>query len=342
MRFFVVFQNQTFKQEHDEGILWAPQKDSNGGAPKFHWTNMLKLKRYDVVFSIVKNEVKARGTVIEHAIESENPFDNNLWGREGWLVKIDYNFSMNKVLIKEHITDIRDMLPDKYSPFRKSNGFGNQGYLFEISNQLGEYLDNLVSDTFKGEDTTSVFEIDEDTSDIISRVFEEEGINEGEVTLIEVDPPSTPNKPKSKTQKVYGRKTDFIKKARRDAAVGQLAEELVINYERQKLIEEGYQHLANKVKWVAKKADGYGYDVLSYNIDGTKKYIEVKATSLSKTNPFDISANEVKTSMMYKDNYWIYRVYYIDSDEPKFFKINGSIEDRFELVPTSYKAYFKQ
>ncbi len=341
MKFYVVFQNQTFKQEHDEGILWAPLKDSKGGPPKFHWTNMVKLKKGDIVFSIVKNEVKARGTVVNPAIESENPFDNDLWGREGWLVYIDYNFSMNKVSIKDHISDIKLMLPEKYSPFRKTNGYGNQGYLFEISNVLGEYIDNLVSDTFKETDTSSVFDIDEDTSHIISNVFEEEGINEGEITLIEVDPPNNSNKPRNKIQKVFGKKTDFIKKARRDAAVGQLAEELVLNYEKQYLLENGYPLLAEKVKWVAKKADGFGYDVLSYNVDGTKKYIEVKATSLSKTNPFDISANEVKTSTKYKEDYWIYRVYYINSENPKFFKIKGSIEDTFELVPTSFKAYFK-
>jgi hypothetical protein len=342
MKFYVVFQNQTFKQEHDEGILWAPLRDASGGSPKFHWSNMLKLKKNDVVFSIVKNSIKARGIVIEEAIVSDNPFRNELWGREGWLVEIDYNFSINDVQIMNHINDIRPLLPVKYSPFRKDNGYGNQGYLYEISNELGEYLDNLVSDVYIDSDFDSVFEIDIDTAEIISSLFEEEGFKEAEITLVEVEPPILSNKPKAKIQKVIGKKTDFIKKARRDAAKGQLAEELVLNYEKQNLIDAGYPELAKKVKWVAKKADGYGYDVLSYNIDGSKKYIEVKSTSLSKTNPFDITTNEVKTSIEFKKNYWIYRVYYIESNKPKFYKINGSVEEVFELVPTSYKAYFKE
>jgi len=342
MRFYVVFQNKTFKQEHDEGILWAPKKDSKGGPPKFHWKNMEKLNRGDIVFSIVKNEVKARGVVLHSAVDSENPFENDLWSRAGWLVKIDYDFSMNQVRIKDHISEISPLLSEKYSPFSKLTGKGNQGYLYEISDELGEYIDNLVSDTCKETDTSSVFEVDEETSELIKNLFDEEGISEGEITLIESEPPNSSNKPKTRTQKVFGKKTDFIKKAKRDAAIGHLAEELVINYEKQYLIDNGFPLLAEKVKWVAKVADGFGYDVLSYNFDGSTKYIEVKATSLSKTNPFDISANEVKTSMEYKDKYWIYRVYYVNSDKPKFFKINGPIEDKFELVPTSYKAYFRE
>ena len=49
MNYFVVFQGKTFKQEHKEGILWAPAIGKKGGKPYFHWENMTKCNVGDVV-----------------------------------------------------------------------------------------------------------------------------------------------------------------------------------------------------------------------------------------------------------------------------------------------------
>jgi hypothetical protein len=50
MNFFIVFQNKTFKDEYSGGYLWAPQEDSGGYTP-FHWKNMTKVHRGDVIIS---------------------------------------------------------------------------------------------------------------------------------------------------------------------------------------------------------------------------------------------------------------------------------------------------
>lgn len=187
-----------------------------------------------------------------------------------------------------------------------------------------------------------VFKTDETTSSIIRGVYDEEGIDNGEVILIETERPEGSNKPKYKKQSVNAKKTDFLKKTKRDAAIGIRGEELVVLHEKNHLNELGLTDLANQVKWVAQIADGYGYDVLSFDEDGLEKYIEVKTTTIANDkHPFDISANEVKTSDTFKDQYWIYRIYNVEENEPKFYKTNGSISEQFDLVPSSYKAYLK-
>lgn len=118
-----------------------------------------------------------------------------------------------------------------------------------------------------------IFEIDTAASVIIHDALESEGINLDEVSLIETIRPEGSNKPTYKRQSISGRKTDFLQKSKRDAAIGLRGEELVVLYEKNHLKDLGLDDLASQVKWVAKEADGYGYDVLSFDEDGLEKYI---------------------------------------------------------------------
>ncbi len=302
---------------------------------------MTKCDVGDVVFSVVRNEIVSRGIVKKRAVTEDNPFDNELWINEGWKVELDYNFTINNIKVKDHIDLIKDLLPDKYAPFNPITGRGNQGYLYTIPNQLGHLLDDLIIDVTQDYDVKSVFEVDEDAEELIQGVYEEAGIKEGEVMLVEEDPPSISNKPKTKVTKVHGRKVDYLKKAERDQKQGIKAERLVLEYEKQCLKDQGRDDLAKQVKWVAKEADGYGYDILSYDLEGNEKYIEVKSTSLGKNAPFDVSANEVETSKKYKGQYWVYRVYHIEDKQPRFFMSQGNIAVEFDLEPSAFKAYLK-
>jgi hypothetical protein len=73
-----------------------------------------------------------------------------------------------------------------------------------------------------------------------------------------------------------------------------------------------------------------------------EKYIEVKSTTGDSTVPFEISSNEVKFSKQNAAHYYIYRICNSTSRNPVYFTIKGSVEDNFNLVPTSFKAYKKK
>ncbi len=342
MNYFIVFQNQTFSEEHSKGILWAPKSDKNGGPAKFHWSSMKDIKKGDIIFSIIKNVIISRGVALSSATDESNPFSNDLWNRDGWLVNIDYNYTYEKIKIMDYIKTIRPLLPNIYSPFNHITGKGNQGYLFPISRELGILLDNFISGTYKSEIFEGIFDIDQDTSDSIRHLYEEQQINEGTVIIVETEHPFHSNRPRVKKQVIHGRKIDFIKKAEQDSKTGMLAERLVIEHEKLFLTSNGRKDLAELVKWVAKEADGYGYDVLSYDLAGKEKYIEVKATLLGKNHPFEITANEVMTSEQLESNYWIYRIYYMNSDQPMFYKMHGSASEVLDLEPIVFRAYIKE
>lgn len=140
-------------------------------------------------------------------------------------------------------------------------------------------------------------------------------------------------------------KIDYIKKAMKDAKTGLLGEQLVIQYEQERLSSLGLEEYAEKVRWVSSESDSYGFDILSYTLlpDGSVKelYIEVKATTSKVDTAFYVSRNEVEKSILFSDRYCLYRIYDANSITPKFYPAFGKIEDNFILDPVTYMARYK-
>ena len=81
------------------------------------------------------------------------------------------------------------------------------------------------------------------------------------------------------------KKKDYIKKAIEDTKTGLTGEKLVLEFEKNRLIDIGLHKKVPEIKWVSEKSDSYGYDILSYDLINGKiveRYIEVKATKSSK------------------------------------------------------------
>lgn len=145
MNYFLVFQNKTFNKERVGSYLWAPQK-TKAGLEKFFWSNMKKVKQGDIIFSVCNRKIVSINTALGVCVDAIKPvaFDSdNLWEKEGWLLNADYSILKQPISIIDNVDDILKRCPMKYSPFT-SSGKGNQGYLYEIGKELGEFLINLV------------------------------------------------------------------------------------------------------------------------------------------------------------------------------------------------------
>ena len=82
--------------------------------------------------------------------------------------------------------------------------------------------------------------------------------------------------------KALGKKagaTVFDQKNRRNKLIGNQGEDIVFLAEKRALRENGKPDLAKKVEAICKTDDGAGYDILSFELDGTPKRIEVKSTA---------------------------------------------------------------
>ncbi len=133
---------------------------------------------------------------------------------------------------------------------------------------------------------------------------------------------------------------DYSAIDRKNKKVGLGGEKLVLLYEKKFLLDNNRQDLAAKVSHVSVDiGDGLGYDILSYEKNGEKKYIEVKTTSGNSKTDFFVTKSELKRSNTEK-NYFLYRVYNYDQTNNKgdFFIKKGALDENFMLEPDNYKA----
>jgi uncharacterized protein DUF3883 len=75
---------------------------------------------------------------------------------------------------------------------------------------------------------------------------------------------------------------------------GRAGELLVAAHEKAQLMKAGLTHLAEMVERTAEvEGDGAGFDVRSFHMDGSPKFIEVKTTRGDASTDFYVSRNEV-------------------------------------------------
>jgi Domain of unknown function (DUF3883) len=135
-------------------------------------------------------------------------------------------------------------------------------------------------------------------------------------------------------------KINYLEKEQNNRGLGEEGESLVVAYERWRLIKAGKDSLADTIDWVSKrKGDGAGYDILSKNINGTDRYIEVKTTKLSKETPIYLSRNELSFASIKTKEFYLYRVFNFN-EHPQIFIKHGRYEDYCKMIAQTYKGYF--
>lgn len=135
-------------------------------------------------------------------------------------------------------------------------------------------------------------------------------------------------------------KTNYLEKEQHNRSLGMHGEELVLQYEKWQLTVSGKESLADQVRWISKEeGDGAGFDILSRNVNGTDKYIEVKTTKLGKETPFYFSRNELLFSQNKSSDYHLYRLFNFNQNAKMFVK-NGGLDKVCTSVPLTFKGYF--
>jgi hypothetical protein len=116
---------------------------------------------------------------------------------------------------------------------------------------------------------------------------------------------------------------DFEALDTRNRLNGRAGEEFVFRLEKRRLSADGRPDLAGGVEWVAQEqGDGLGYDVASFDSDGTPTMIEVKTTSLGRDAAFFVSRCEIACAEAYGDRFRLYRLFEFPY-RPQVFVLRG-------------------
>lgn len=105
---------------------------------------------------------------------------------------------------------------------------------------------------------------------------------------------------------------------------GNVGELLVVDIERNYLINRGRSDLAKRIRHVSQEADGHGYDIQSFFTDGQEKYIEVKSTSATTSRTFQLSKNEFEFLQTHQNNAYVYHVLNVASEHQSTVRVYPS------------------
>ena len=135
-------------------------------------------------------------------------------------------------------------------------------------------------------------------------------------------------------------KIDYVQKQKTNIVIGYTGEKQVLEYERKRL--SNHPDLQRRIKWQSQESDAIGYDILSYDKDGTERQIEVKSTNAQPSDKFHFVLTENERQHALKlTNYWIYYVFSIDN-QPTIYKIKNPFKDDLvQIEPIKYKVNIK-
>lgn len=156
----------------------------------------------------------------------------------------------------------------------------------------------------------------------------------------EVQPPINTGLTRTPSTSRRARKINYLEQEQNNRQLGLKGEELAICFEKHRLVIAGKDKLADQVEWVAKElGDGLGFDILSRNLNGTDKFIEVKTTKLSKDSPFYFTSNELRFSIENEKNFHLYRIFDLGT-KPGIFTLHGNYNGFCQVEPVSYIGRF--
>lgn len=134
------------------------------------------------------------------------------------------------------------------------------------------------------------------------------------------------------------RKFDPAERDARNRKLGKQGEELVFMHEQQWLRSAERIDLAKKVEWTSEvRGDGAGYDIRSFDLDGSERLIEVKTTNGPAKTPFYLSENERAFSDERPEAFRLLRLYSF-AEKPSAFELRPPLSERLALNPASYRA----
>ncbi|WP_245528597.1 DUF3883 domain-containing protein [Brevundimonas subvibrioides] len=153
-------------------------------------------------------------------------------------------------------------------------------------------------------------------------------------------PSATPRRPRPDGLVRLVRKYDPATRDNANRALGRLGEQHILNHEIARLVAADRMDLAKKVEWTADvHGDGAGYDIRSFEPDGSDRLIEVKATRGGPTTDFFLTRTEREVSEERPDAWRLYRLHTLPVT-PRLFVLPPPLEASVRLEAENWRAAF--
>ena len=133
-------------------------------------------------------------------------------------------------------------------------------------------------------------------------------------------------------------KINYLEREARNSSLGAAGEEFVLKYEKIRLGSIEKLNLVDRIEQISEtQGDWAGYDIRSFNEDGSDRFIEVKTTRYGIETPFFVTKNELGFSKENSSDYNLYRVFSFRK-APKLFMLQGRLDKACTLDPVQFRA----
>lgn len=128
-----VCQGDSFTAEQGQQYIFAPKKQKNGRDGSYHWKNVSKVKKGDLIINYAGG-IRGISIAKENAKESKHPHPDR-WDTDGWITNIEYHALNSPITWKEfkNYSLSIEKLTNKIKGPIQNNGKVKQGYLFEFN-----------------------------------------------------------------------------------------------------------------------------------------------------------------------------------------------------------------
>lgn len=148
----------------------------------------------------------------------------------------------------------------------------------------------------------------------------------------------TPYLDRVKERNVTPPRLNYLELEASNAKQGQDGEAWVMAFEQARLRQAGKDALAEKIEWVSRDAgDHFGFDIRSFETNGSDRLVEVKTTKRGKESPFFVTRNELRVSREHGKAFHLYRLFRF-SRGPRLYTVAGALDRSCVLDPTGYEA----
>lgn len=148
MKFWWVNQGKSYEIEHAGNFMWSPKKEKSDRRNQAY-ENMKLISPGDFIFSHFDKNVSVIGTAQSYCYEArrpeEFPKNQNEGNYDGWRVDVQYFKTKNNFYPKLEFKNIKDFLPEKYSPLDKDGKAAQKLYVTNITNEFAEYIMNKLN-----------------------------------------------------------------------------------------------------------------------------------------------------------------------------------------------------
>jgi putative restriction endonuclease len=137
------------RAEVDGSYLWLPKKNKNGSRTQSQ-QNMTRLGPGDIVFSCAAGTIAAIGFALDRARSAPIPAPSDATAPsaptdDGWLVPIRFVALAKPLRPKDHMAEIKPLLPHRQSPLRPSGEANQNVHLAELPAPMAGLLRRLLN-----------------------------------------------------------------------------------------------------------------------------------------------------------------------------------------------------